>query len=146
MENKVEKDNLVFGTDSVAKSEPKTAKKAAKTEAKTAKAVKDEPKTEAKTAKKTTAKKSTTTKKATKKETAAKETQAKKTTKKSVKTELVLQYGSKEIDEQTLVARVTDDLKAQGVEAKDIKLYLKPEDEVCYYVANGNVEGKVDLY
>ena len=32
------------------------------------------------------------------------------------------------------------------LEIKDLKMYLKPEDNACYYVANGNLAGKVDLY
>ena len=43
-------------------------------------------------------------------------------------------------------ARITEDVKSQNVEIKDLKMYLKPEDNACYYVANGNLAGKVDLY
>ena len=30
--------------------------------------------------------------------------------------------------------------------AKDIKLYIKPQDGACYYVADGKVAGRVDLF
>ena len=42
--------------------------------------------------------------------------------------------------------RVEADLKAQKVAAKDIKLYIKPQDGACYYVADGKVAGRVDLF
>ena len=41
---------------------------------------------------------------------------------------------------------VEADLKAQKVAAKDIKLYIKPQDGACYYVADGKVAGRVDLF
>ena len=63
-----------------------------------------------------------------------------------VKAELFFQFDGKQVDEETLVARITEDVKSQNVEIKDLKMYLKPEDNACYYVANGNLAGKVDLY
>ena len=45
-----------------------------------------------------------------------------------------------------MINRVKADLAAQNIEVKELKVYLKPEDNACYYVANGNVAGKVDLY
>lgn len=70
----------------------------------------------------------------------------KQTSKKTVKKELFFQYNGQQVDEETLVARITEDAKSQNVDIKDLKMYLKPEDNACYYVANGNVAGKVDLY
>lgn len=103
-------------------------------------------------AKKTTAStKTTAAKKAAeaKKETAAKsaaKTTRKTAAKKTFKKELFFQFDGKQVDEETLVARITEDVKSQNVEIKDLKMYLKPEDNACYYVANGNLAGKVDLY
>ena len=45
-----------------------------------------------------------------------------------------------------VLKRVEADLKAQKVAAKDIKLYIKPQDGACYYVADGKVAGRVDLF
>lgn len=97
------------------------------------------------------AKKTTAAKKAAeaKKETAAKsaaKTTRKTAAKKTFKKELFFQFDGKQVDEETLVARITEDVKSQNVEIKDLKMYLKPEDNACYYVANGNLAGKVDLY
>lgn len=95
-------------------------------------------------AKKTTA--STKTTAAKKAAEAKKETAAKSAAKKTFKKELFFQFDGKQVDEETLVARITEDVKSQNVEIKDLKMYLKPEDNACYYVANGNLAGKVDLY
>lgn len=136
------------------KTTPKTAEK--KTAKKEDKEPVQEEKTETAEAAKTTAKK--TTKTAEKrpvgrpKSTAAKKTAEKKTTaarkpvKKEVKHELYFQYNGNQIDEETLINRVKADLADQNIEVKELKVYLKPEDNACYYVANGNVAGKVDLY
>ena len=44
------------------------------------------------------------------------------------------------------VKKVEEDCKRQKVKAKDLSLYIKPEDNACYYVANNGIAGKVDLY
>lgn len=99
------------------------------------------------TAKKTTttAKKTTTKKAATTTKTAAKSSQT-TAAKKAVKKELFVQYLNQQVDVDTLEKRVSDDLKNQNIQADDLKLYLKPEDNACYYVANGNIAGRVDLF
>lgn len=159
----------IFGNE--AKTEVKTAKSAdvkktttrktpAKAAAKkveaevkaTAKSVEAEVKT-AVTAKKAAVKK-TASKAAAKTAKAVKEVKAKKpatrkTTKAAKNTfdkELFFQYANKQVDEETLVARIVEDAKEQNVEIKELKMYLKPEDNACYYVANGNVAGRVNLY
>lgn len=127
----------------------------------------NEAKTEVKTAKSADVKKTTTRKtpakaaaketvKETKKEAAkavkevkAKKPATRKTTKAAKNTfdkELFFQYANKQVDEETLVARIVEDAKEQNVEIKELKMYLKPEDNACYYVANGNVAGRVNLY
>ncbi len=98
----------------------------------------------------TAAKKSSTVKKDTESKKAAEKTTAKAvrkiSAKKAFNKELFFQFEGKQVDEDTLVARITEDAKSQNVEIKDLKMYLKPEDNACYYVVNGNVAGKVDLY
>ena len=99
------------------------------------------------TARKTAAKK-TETKAAAEKESASKKTAAtkKSTVKVEPDMELFVQYHGKQIDEKALVEKVMQDCSEQKIKVQDIKLYVKPEDNACYYVANGNVAGKVDLY
>lgn len=85
--------------------------------------------------------------KATTKKVAAKKTAVKKAVaKKEVKTETFIQYNDEQTDMDAVLKRVEADLKAQKVAAKDIKLYIKPQDGACYYVADGKVAGRVDLF
>ena len=163
MANIEKKENIVFGdavkTAEVKPVEAKTAvKKTTKTAAKkaaakteTAKkavetaAVKVEAKVEdAKETVKEAAK--ATTKKVAAKKTAVKTTAKKAVAKKEVKTETFIQYNDEQTDMDAVLKRVEAELKAQKVAAKDIKLYIKPQDGACYYVADGKVAGRVDLF
>ena len=163
MANIEKKENIVFGdavkTAEVKPVEAKTAvKKTTKTAAKkaaakteTAKkavetaAVKVEAKVEdAKETVKEAAK--ATTKKVAAKKTAVKTTAKKAVAKKEAKTETFIQYNDEQTDMDAVLKRVEADLKAQKVAAKDIKLYIKPQDGACYYVADGKVAGRVDLF
>ena len=130
--------------------ETKAAAKKVEAEVKaTAKSVEAEVKTAVKkTASKAAAKTTKTAAKAVK-EAKAKKPAVRKTTKAAKNTfdkELFFQYANKQVDEETLVARIVEDAKEQNVEIKELKMYLKPEDNACYYVANGNVAGRVNLY
>lgn len=163
MANIEKKENIVFGdavkTAEVKPAEAKTAvkkttkKATAKTEAakkavETA-AVKAETKVEAKVEEaKETVKEAAkaTTKKVAAKKTAVKTTAKKAVAKKEVKTETFIQYNDEQTDMDAVLKRVEADLKAQKVAAKDIKLYIKPQDGACYYVADGKVAGRVDLF
>lgn len=146
----------IFGNE--AKTEVKTAKSAdvkktttRKTPAKAAakETVKETKKEAAKTVE-TVKKAAGETKAAAKKvEAEVKKSAVRKTTKAAKNTfdkELFFQYANKQVDEETLVARIVEDAKEQNVEIKELKMYLKPEDNACYYVANGNVAGRVNLY
>jgi len=120
----------------------------AKTEVKTAKSADVKKTTTRKTPAKAAAKTTKTAAKAVK-EAKAKKPAVRKTTKAAKNTfdkELFFQYANKQVDEETLVARIVEDAKEQNVEIKELKMYLKPEDNACYYVANGNVAGRVNLY
>lgn len=149
MVNNEKKDGNVFGgavkTAEVKATEAKTTvKKTAKKAVETA-AVKAETKVEAKVEEaKETVKEAA---KATTKKVAAKKTAVKKAVaKKEVKTETFIQYNDEQTDMDAVLKRVEADLKAQKVAAKDIKLYIKPQDGACYYVADGKVAGRVDLF
>ncbi|MBR4622163.1 MAG: hypothetical protein IKO44_01355 [Ruminococcus sp.] len=80
-------------------------------------------------------------------------TAAKKTVKKvadkaeAVKKEVVfVEFNDKQLDVEAIVASVKADFKAnnKGV-VRNVKVYIKPEDNAAYYVVNGKVDGKVDL-
>ena len=111
--------------DKVSEKVEETAEKAAKEVKKTAEKVTKEVK---KAAPKTTAKKSAA--------------------KKEIKTEVVLQYGEKEVNTKDMIASVKKDWTKQKhkmSEIKSIELYVKPEDYAVYYVINGEHTGKVWL-
>lgn len=155
MANIEKKENIVFG-DAVKTAEvkpaeakttvKKTAKKAAAKTETTKKAVEtaavkvEDAKETVKEAAKTT------TKKVAAKKTAVKTTAKKAVAKKEAKTETFIQYNDEQTDMDAVLKRVEADLKAQKVAAKDIKLYIKPQDGACYYVADGKVAGRVDLF
>ena len=116
-------------TKEVKAEETKTVKaeeaKAAKTTAKAAEAKTTE------TAKKAPAKKRTTTKKAA-----------------VVTEEVYLQYAGKEFSSADLTAKVKEIWKEMGKKAadlKDIKVYVKPEENAAYYVINNEETGSFGL-
>lgn len=119
----------------------------------TAEKVAETVKTEAQAAKETVKKAAKTGTKAVKKTAKAGTAAAKKTVKKvaekaeAAKKEVVfVEYGDKQIDVDTIVAAAKADFKAnnKGV-VRNIKVYVKPEDNAAYYVVNGKVDGKVEL-
>lgn len=93
--------------------------------------------TAAKTA--TTEKKTTAAKKPAVKKTAPKKPAAKKATE---SVEVFVEFGGAQvaIDEVIKNVKVT-----YGKDAKEIKIYLKPEESKAYFVADGT-EGEMDVY
>lgn len=93
-----------------------------------------------KAAVKTAETKAAPVKAAEKKETAPKKAEAKAEMQASV----VIQYAGKEIVAKQVLAAATEAFAAanKGVEIKTIELYVKPEENVAYYVVNG--EGSDD--
>lgn len=121
-----------------------------KTEAPAAEAPKKT--TEKAPAKKTAATKKTTEKTTTEKKTAEKKPAARKTTAKkaaSVNTEVYVQFLGKEVYAKDVVEGVkkiwTDDMGKKESELKDLKVYIKPEDNGAYYVINGDITGYFGL-
>lgn len=108
-------------------------------------AVKSEEPAKKTAAKKTTTRKTTAAKKTTTK-TAAKTTAAKKA--ESV-TEVYVQYWGKEIHTSEVADRIkkiwTEDMGKKASELKDLKIYIKPEDNGAHYVINGDVTGFIGL-
>lgn len=118
-------------------------------EEKTAEEKSDEEKTTAvkseEPAKKTAAKKTTTRKTA-----AAKKTTRKTAAKKAEPvTEVYVQYWGKEIHTSEVADRIkkiwTEDMGKKASELKDLKIYIKPEDNGAHYVINGDVTGFIGL-
>lgn len=108
-------------------------------------AVKSEEPAQKTAAKKTTTRKTTAAKKTTTK-TAAKTTAAKKA---EPVTEVYVQYWGKEIHTSEVADRIkkiwTEDMGKKASELKDLKIYIKPEDNGAHYVINGDVTGFIGL-
>ena len=108
-------------------------------------AVKSEEPAKKTAAKKTTTRKTTAAKKTTTK-TAAKTTAAKKA---EPVTEVYVQYWGKEIHTSEVADRIkkiwTEDMGKKASELKDLKIYIKPEDNGAHYVINGDVTGFIGL-
>jgi hypothetical protein len=125
----------------------KAAVKAEKTVAKAAKAAKAADKAPAE--KKVVA----AAKKAVKKAEKAVDTVAKKAVKtvkkaetKDAKATVVLQFAGAEFKMADVLEAAKKDFAANNTVAlKTITLYVKPEDGAAYYVANGDITGKVNL-
>ena len=101
-------------------------------------------------AKKTPVRKTTAKKAATKEvkveETAVEETVKKTTAKKTaLKANVTLQFADKSYTEESLTAIAKDvwtyDLNKEAADLKNVELYVKPEEGLCYYVFNGDVTG-----
>ncbi len=111
----------------------KTVEKAVKAAEKTTKAVAEKAE-EVKEAVKETAK------------APAKRTTTRKT---AVKETVYLQYYGKEINKDDLVKQVKDiwtkELKNKAGDLKSVTLYLKPEENMAYYVINDDVTGSIAL-
>lgn len=141
-------------TSKTAKVDNKTAvKPEIKTETKVA--AKPEVKADTKTASKTEVKadtkkaetKTTASKKATAKTEAKKETKtADKTATKKAETKVFVQFFGKEVDIETITEAAKADYIAKTGKktAKNVKIYVKPEDNAAYYVIEG-IEGVVYL-
>ncbi len=90
-------------------------------------------------AKKAPAKKAATTeKKAPAKKAAAK-----------AETVITVQFGGNEVAIATVEEKVKAQFVAEGHKASSIKslnIYVKPEEASAYYVINGDVTGRVDLF
>ena len=60
-----------------------------------------------------------------------------------------LQYLGKEINKDDLVKQVKDiwtkELKNKAGDLKSVTLYLKPEENMAYYVINDDVTGSIAL-
>ena len=94
--------------------------------------------------KKAPAKKSTTKKASTKTEEKA-TTKKEAAKKETVKVSVTLQFNDKSYTEEELVNIAKDvwkyDLNQVEADLKNVQLYVKPEEGLCYYVFNGDITG-----
>ena len=146
-EEKAVKAETTKTDDAKASVETKAAEKTAEVKPAAEKpvAVKSEEPAKKTAAKKTTTRKTTAAKKTTTK-TAAKTTAAKKA---EPVTEVYVQYWGKEIHTSEVADRIkkiwTEDMGKKASELKDLKIYIKPEDNGAHYVINGDVTGFIGL-
>lgn len=79
------------------------------------------------------------------KEAAAKLRAAEKEKAANLKPELVMQYQGAEVDLTALTEAVKADFHSVKKRAliTELKLYIKPEERMAYYVVNGSDEGKI---
>ena len=81
-----------------------------------------------------------------KKETAKKETAAETT---EVKESLHIQFNGKSYASEELIKIAKDvwvfDLNQEEKDFKSVELYVKPEENVVYYVINGSVQGSFNI-
>ena len=101
--------------------------------------------------------KKTVTKKVTEKAATVKKTPVKKTTVRktssrktvSLNTEVYVQWLGKEVSEKDIVDSIkkiwTEEMGKKEKDLKDVKIYIKPEENAAYYVINGDVTGAVGL-
>lgn len=92
-----------------------------------------------------------TVKETAEKETAPKKTAARRTSSKKseANTEVYVQYWGKEVFAQEVVAAVkqiwTEEMGKKESDLKDLKVYIKPEDNGAHYVINGEITGFLGL-
>ena len=87
-------------------------------------------------------------KKAPAKKAPAKKAPAKKAATKA-ETVITVQFGGNEVAIATVEEKVKAQFVAEGNKASSIKslnIYVKPEEASAYYVINGDVTGRVDLF
>ena len=65
----------------------------------------------------------------------------------NLKPEIIVQYQGSDIALETLVDAAKADFHTSKKRTlvTDMKLYVKPEDSMAYYVINGTFEGKISL-
>lgn len=100
-----------------------------------------------KTTDKASVKKTPAVKKTAEKKPAARKTAAKKAA--PANTEVYVQFWGKEVYAKDVVESIkkiwTDEMGKKESELKDLKVYIKPEDNGAHYVINGDITGFLGL-
>ena len=97
----------------------------------------------------TTAKKTAEKPAAEKKPATEKKPAARRTVKKEVNAEVYVQFLGKEVYAKDVLENVkkiwTEEMGKKEKDLRDVKIYIKPEENAAYYVINGDVTGAVGL-
>ena len=65
-----------------------------------------------------------------------------------MKTSLFVEYQGLQVSEKDIVAKIKEIWVNDGnkiKDFKDLKLYVKPEEFMAYYVINDDISGKIEL-
>ena len=65
-----------------------------------------------------------------------------------MKPEIYVEINGVQTDTQVLIDIIKDIWKNEGnlvKDLKELKVYFKPDEQMCYYVINSSVEGKFEV-
>ncbi len=83
--------------------------------------------------------------KATEKKTVSRKKAAPEAKKAEMSTEIFVQYWGKEVNAAEVTEQIkkiwTDEMKKDIADLKELKIYVKPEDDGAHYVINGDITG-----
>lgn len=66
----------------------------------------------------------------------------------TAKKNIVIQFQGRERQEQNLLDQIKQDVLNQGIKDEDIQeldVYIKPEEQLVYYVVNKEVNGQISF-
>lgn len=66
-----------------------------------------------------------------------------------MKTAFYVESYGRQVEEKNLIAKIKEIWVAEGNKIKDIKdlnIYVKPEEDACYYTINGETSGQIKLF
>ena len=105
-----------------------------------------------KTTKKAETETTTTANTATAPKTTTRKTTTRKTTARKaakISTEVYVQWLGKEVEAQNIIDSIkkiwTEEMDKKEADLKDLKIYIKPEDNGAHYVINGDITGFIEL-
>lgn len=66
-----------------------------------------------------------------------------------MKTAFYVESYGRQAEEKALIAKIKELWVAEGNKIKDIKdlsIYVKPEEDACYYIINEDISGQIKLF
>lgn len=67
----------------------------------------------------------------------------------NMKATVYVEYQGKQAEENEILSKIKEVWLEEGHLIKEIKtlnVYVKPEDNTCYYTINDEIQGSIDLY